>query len=213
MKVGILAVQGDFEAHAAMLARMGVEYVFVRTPGDLLGVDAVILPGGESTTQWKFLVEEGLDKSLKEHAARGGAIFGTCAGAILLAREVSHPRQESLGLADIAVIRNGYGRQLASEVRHGATALSPEPVEMVFIRAPIIERTGPEVTVLAESGGQPVLIRQGKILIATFHPELTSDTTVHEYFLRMMNGQTDSPDLTQVSARGVTSLQAPKSAV
>jgi 5'-phosphate synthase pdxT subunit len=188
VKVGILAIQGDFEAHAATLARMGADYVFVRTPRDLEGVDAVILPGGESTTQWKFLVEEGLDKSLLEHAAKGGAIFGTCAGAILLAREVHNPAQQSLGLADIAVIRNGYGRQLASEVRHGATAISPEPIEMVFIRAPIIERVGPNVQVLAESGGQPVLIRQGHILIATFHPELTADTTVHQYFLRMTLG-------------------------
>lgn len=185
MKVGILAVQGDFEAHAATLARMGADCVFVRTPRDLEGVDAVILPGGESTTQWKFLAEEGLDKSLVAHAARGGAIFGTCAGAILLAREVRNPAQESLGLADIAVIRNAYGRQLASEVRHGATSISPGPIEMVFIRAPIIERVGPDVEVLAESEGQPVLIRQGRILISTFHPELTSDTTVHEYFLRM----------------------------
>jgi pyridoxal 5'-phosphate synthase pdxT subunit len=185
MKIGILAVQGDFEAHAATLARIGVDYVFVRTPRDLEGVDAVILPGGESTTQWKFLVEEGLDKSLRQHAERGGAMFGTCAGAILLAREVHNPEQESLGLADFAVIRNGYGRQLASEVRHGATTISPVPVEMVFIRAPIIDSVGPQVEVLATSEGQPVLIREGHILIATFHPELTGDTTVHEYFLRM----------------------------
>lgn len=192
MKVGILAVQGDFEAHAAMLARMGVESAFVRTPSDLECVDAVILPGGESTTQWKFLAEEGLDKSLLANAARGGAIFGTCAGAILLAREVHNPAQQFLGLADITVIRNAYGRQLASEVRHGATAISPEPIEMVFIRAPIIERVGPGVEVLATSEGQPVLIRQGHILIATFHPELTGDTTVHEYFLQMAkrNGAT-----------------------
>ena len=207
MKVGILAVQGDFEAHAATLARMGVEYVFVRTPRDLDGVDAVILPGGESTTQWKFLVEEGLDKSLVAHAARGGAIFGTCAGAILLARGVHNPAQQSLGLADITVIRNGYGRQLASEVRHGTTAVSPAPIEMVFIRAPIIERVGADVEVLAKSEGQPVLIRQGRILIATFHPELTSDTTVHEYFVRMASGDaaasvnSGSPRILQVLAR------------
>jgi len=188
MKIGILAVQGDFEAHAATLARMGIEYAFVRTPRDLEGVDAVILPGGESTTQWKFIVEEGLDKSLAEHAAKGGAIFGTCAGAILLAREVQNPAQQSLGLADITVVRNAYGRQLASEVRHGATSISPEPIEMVFIRAPIIERVGPDVLVLAKSEDQPVLIRQGRILIATFHPELTNDSTVHEYFLRIANG-------------------------
>jgi 5'-phosphate synthase pdxT subunit len=186
MKVGILAVQGDFEAHAATLLRLGVDYVFVRTPRDLEGVDAIILPGGESTTQWKFLVEEGLDKSLREHAARGGAMFGTCAGAILLAREVRHPDQDSLGLADITVIRNGYGRQLASEIRHEVTGLSPAPIEMVFIRAPIIERVGPNVETLASSEGQPVLVRQDRILISTFHPELTTNTTVHEYFLRVV---------------------------
>jgi 5'-phosphate synthase pdxT subunit len=120
-----------------------------------------------------------------EHAAKGGAIFGTCAGAILMAKEVHNPEQQSLGLADIAVIRNAYGRQLASEVRQGATDISSKPIEMVFIRAPIIERVGPDVSVLAKSEGQPVLIRQGRFLIATFHPELTGDTTVHEYFLRM----------------------------
>jgi len=185
MKIGILAVQGDFEAHGAALARLGVEHVFVRTCSDLEGVDAVILPGGESTTQWKFLVEEGLDKALREHAARGGAMFGTCAGAILLAREVRNPAQASLGLADISVTRNAYGRQLASEIRHEITNISPVPIEMVFIRAPIIERHGPDVQTLATSQGQPVMVRQGHLLISTFHPELTTDTTVHEYFLRM----------------------------
>jgi 5'-phosphate synthase pdxT subunit len=186
MKVGILAVQGDFEAHAATLERLGAQYVFVRSARDLEGVDAIILPGGESTTQWKFLVEEGLDKALREHAARGGAIFGTCAGAILLAREVRNPAQPSLGLADITVIRNAYGRQLASEVRHEITVLSPAPIEMVFIRAPIIERMGPNVETLASSEGQAVLVRQERMLISTFHPELTTDTTVHGYFLRMV---------------------------
>ena len=185
MKVGILAVQGDFEAHAAMLTRIGVEHVFIRTVRDLQDVDAVIFPGGESTTQWKFLVEEGLDISLREFGRSGGAIFGTCAGAILLASEVHHPDQASLGLADISVIRNGYGRQLASEVRSEVTSLSPLPLEMVFIRAPIIERIGPGVQILATSQGQAVLVRQERILIATFHPELTMDTAVHEYFLRI----------------------------
>jgi|HubBroStandDraft_6_1064221.scaffolds.fasta_scaffold438884_2 5'-phosphate synthase pdxT subunit len=192
IKIGILAVQGDYEAHAATLARIGTDYVFVRTTRDLEGVDAVILPGGESTTQWKFLVEEGIDKCLLDLSARGGAIFGTCAGAILMAREVHNPAQPSLGIADIAVIRNGYGRQLASEVRQGLTDLSPGPIEMVFIRAPIIERVGPGVQVLAKSEGQPVLIRQGHLLIATFHPELTIDNTVHEYFLSMARGEIPS---------------------
>jgi 5'-phosphate synthase pdxT subunit len=211
MKIGILAVQGDFEAHAATLARMGVELIFVRTPRDMEGVDAVILPGGESTTQWKFLVEEGLDKSLIAHAEKGSAIFGTCAGAILLAREVYNPAQPSLGLADIAVIRNGYGRQLASEVRHGITAISPKPVEMVFIRAPIIERVGPGVEVLAESEGQTVMIRQGSILISTFHPELTSNSSIHEYFLRMaadrINGH---PRSSEVSRKIATAPVEPR---
>jgi 5'-phosphate synthase pdxT subunit len=195
MKIGILAVQGDFEAHAATLARMGVAYTFVRKPADLDGVDAVILPGGESTTQWKFLVEERLDKSLREFGTSGGAIFGTCAGAILLAREVHNPEQKSLGLADIEVIRNAYGRQLASEVRHENTAISSAPIEMVFIRAPIIDRVGQGVEILAASEGQPVLIRQGQILIATFHPELTSDSTVHEYFVRMAMKDAADPNL------------------
>ena len=200
MKIGILAVQGDFEAHAAMLERMGVEHVFVRTPRDLEGVDGVILPGGESTTQWKFLVEEGLDKALTGYASHG-AIFGTCAGAILLAREVRNPQQPSLGLADISVIRNAYGRQLASEVRKGLTSLSPEPIEMVFIRAPIVERVGPDVEILATSEGQPVLIRQDRILMATFHPELTSDPSVHRYFLGLISGNGASPHLNDPALR------------
>jgi 5'-phosphate synthase pdxT subunit len=209
MKVGILAVQGDFEAHAATLARLDVEPVFVRTPRDLEGVDAVILPGGESTTQWKFLVEEGLDKSLIAHVENGGAIFGTCAGAILLAREVRNPAQDSLGLANIAVIRNGYGRQLASEVRHGTAAISPEPIEMVFIRAPIIECVGPDVQVLAESNGQPVMIRQGRILITTFHPELTNDTAVHKYFLKMA-GEVDTQSDNNIPLRKEADWQRPQ---
>ena len=207
MKVGILAVQGDFEAHAAMLARMGVEHVFVRTRLDLQGVDAVMLPGGESTTQWKFLVEEGLDEGLREHAVRGGAIFGTCAGAILVAREVSQPSQDSLGLADIAVIRNAYGRQVASDIRHEATSLESAPMEMVFIRAPIIARTGRGVDILASSNGRPVLVRQDRLLVATFHPELTADTTVHEYFLRMVsqpNGNHAKSVNHPASPRGLT---------
>ena len=190
MKVGILAVQGDYEAHGAVLAKLGVEHVFVRTPADLAGVDALILPGGESTTHLKFLAEEGLDKAIRDFAARGGALFGTCAGAILLAREVRNPAQPSLGLADLAIARNAYGRQVASDVRFGPSKLKKELLEMVFIRAPVIEQVGTGVEVLAESEGCPVLVRQGRVLAATFHPELTSDTTVHEYFLKLGgNGQ------------------------
>ena len=208
MRFGILAVQGDFDAHAAALTRMGVEYVFVRTPRNLEGVDAVILPGGESTTQWKLLVEEGLDKSLAAHAAKGGAIFGTCAGAILLAKDVRNPEQDSLKLANISVIRNAYGRQLASEVREGTTSISPEPIEMVFIRAPIIERVGADVEVLATNEGKPVLVRQSQILIATFHPELTDSTLVHEYFLRMVTQHSLEPSRRSRSPQAVSLRQA-----
>src|ERR1019366_2059796 len=148
-----------------------------------------------STTQWKFLVEEGLDNALREHAARGGAIFGTCAGAILMAREVRNPAQPSLGLADITIARNAYGRQLASEVRREITVLSPAHIEMVFIRAPIIERMGPNVETLASSKGHAVLVRQDRLLISTFHPELTTDTIVHGYFLRMVTKFGGSPEV------------------
>ncbi len=185
IKTGVLAVQGDYEAHAAALKRAGAEVVFVRTVADMRGISALILPGGESSTQLQFLTEEGLDKEIKDFAARGGAILGTCAGAILLARKVRNPAQKSLGIVDVVVARNAYGRQLASEVREGVSKLSKHPLEMVFIRAPIIEKIGRGVEVLAESEGRPVLVKQGNILTATFHPELTSDPTVHEYLLHL----------------------------
>jgi pyridoxal 5'-phosphate synthase pdxT subunit len=186
MKIGVLAVQGDFEAHRAALDSLGVPAVEIRAVRDLEGLDGVVLPGGESTTQLKFLREEGLFEPLREFAAQGGAIFGTCAGAILLAREVRNPAQDSLGLMDITVLRNGYGRQLSSEVRYGHSSLKPAPLEMVFIRAPIIERIGPGVEVLAEDAGRPVLVRQGNLLAATFHPELTDDSTVYSLFLGLV---------------------------
>ena len=185
MRIGILAVQGDYEAHARVLERLGVPYQLVRTPEQAANVDAMILPGGESTTMLKFLDEEGLAAPLRALEARGGAFLATCAGAILLAREVRGPAQPSLGFADLVVTRNAYGRQLSSEVRSGATKLKSEPLEMVFIRAPLIEQLGPDVEVLATDRGHPVLVRQGKKLIATFHPELSEDTTVHEYFLKL----------------------------
>jgi 5'-phosphate synthase pdxT subunit len=185
LKIGIVAIQGDYEAHAKVLERSGVAYTFVRTPGDLAGLAGVILPGGESTTHLKVMTEEGLFDALKKFAAADGAFFGTCAGTILLAREVHGPAQASLGLLDASVLRNGYGRQLASDVHMGQTKLRPEPLEMVFIRAPIIESVGADVEILAEDAGHPVLVREGKILAATFHPELGDDTVVHEYFVRM----------------------------
>jgi 5'-phosphate synthase pdxT subunit len=188
VKIGVLAVQGDFEAHEAMLSQLGANTVEVRVPEDLDGCDGLILPGGESTTQLQFLQEEGLADSIRKFAERGGALFGTCAGAILLATDVQHPKQDSLGLLDMTVVRNGYGRQIASDVVSGPTTLKKEPMEMVFIRGPIIDRAGPGVQVLAEFAGKPALVQRENILAATFHPELTEDTTVHEYFLRLAAG-------------------------
>jgi 5'-phosphate synthase pdxT subunit len=185
VKIGILAVQGDFAAHAAMLAGMGIETVEVRTREDLEGCDGLILPGGESTTQLQFLQEEGLYDAIKKFAAEDKAIFGTCAGAILLATEVKNPQQESLGLLDMTVLRNGYGRQVHSDVVSGPSTLKPEPMEMVFIRGPIFERVGPDVKVLAVYAGKPALVQRGQILAAAFHPELTNDTTVHQRFLEL----------------------------
>jgi pyridoxal 5'-phosphate synthase pdxT subunit len=185
VKIGILAVQGDFEAHAAMLASMGAESVEVRTPEDLADCDGLILPGGESTTQLQFLREEGLDEAIRKFVGEGKAVFGTCAGAILLANEVKNPKQDSLALLDMTVLRNGYGRQVHSDVVSGPSTLKNEPLEMVFIRGPVIERVGPSVQVLAEYAGKPSLVQKGRVMAAAFHPELTEDTTVHRHFLEM----------------------------
>ena len=191
MKIGILAVQGDFEAHAAMLRSLGVKTVEVRTVADLEGCDGIILPGGESTTQLQFLQEEGLFDAIRKFSAEGRAIFGTCAGAILLATHVKNPEQDSLGLVDMTVLRNGYGRQLASDVFFGSSQLKKDLLEMVFIRGPVIESAGPDVKVLAEHAGKPALVQKDNVLAATFHPELTDDTTVHEHFLQMAGRLTE----------------------
>jgi len=185
--VGILAVQGDFAAHAKMLRSLEAGTVEVRTVADLEPCDALVLPGGESTTQLQFLQEEGLFEAIRRFAAEKRPVFGTCAGAILLAADVQHPAQESLGLLDMTVLRNAYGRQLASDVFFGWSTLEPAPMEMVFIRAPIIERVGPGIEVLAECGGKPVLVQKENLLAATFHPELTSDMTVHQHFLGLLD--------------------------
>jgi 5'-phosphate synthase pdxT subunit len=190
-RVGVLALQGDFAAHAAALERAGAEPVFVRDQEQLAAVDALVIPGGESTTMLKLLHYDGLMEPLARFG-REKPIFGTCAGAILLAREVSNPHQESLALMDIQVERNGYGRQSDSRV----ASLDPEPqfegrggqgrLEAVFIRAPIIRRVGPTTSVLARYQGDPVLVQQGRHLVATFHPELTKDSRVHAFFLEKM---------------------------
>jgi pyridoxal 5'-phosphate synthase pdxT subunit len=186
LKIGIMAVQGDFAAHAAMLAGLGADTVEVRTVADLDGCDGLVLPGGESTTQLQLFQEEGLFDAVKKFAADGGAIFGTCAGAILLATEVKNPAQASLGLLDMTVLRNAYGRQLASDVFSGTSKLTDAPMEMVFIRAPVIDRVGAGVEVLAEYGDKPVLVQRANVMAATFHPELTQDSSVHRYFLELV---------------------------
>ena len=193
MKIGILAIQGDFHAHAAMLHKLGADTVEVRTVADLHGCDGLILPGGESTTQLQFLQEEGLYDAIRNFSNKGGAVFGTCAGAILLANKVKNPPQDFLKLLDMTVLRNGYGRQLASDVFFGNTTLKKEPLEMVFIRGPIIEKIAPNISVLAKHEGTPALVQKDHILAATFHPELTTDTTVHEYFLKLASNGSHAP--------------------
>jgi pyridoxal 5'-phosphate synthase pdxT subunit len=183
----VLAIQGDFAAHAQALQEAGAEAVEVRTSAQLAGLDGVILPGGESTTFLKFLERDGLLESLQRFVEQKPA-FGTCAGCILLARTVSHPPQQSLGVLDISVQRNAYGRQIDSAIQTGQTKLPGGPLEMVYIRAPRITDTGPEVEVLAERDGFPVLVRQGKLLAATFHPELSTDRRVHQLFVDMVQG-------------------------
>jgi 5'-phosphate synthase pdxT subunit len=187
-RVGVLALQGDFEAHGKILERLGAEPVFVRTAAELDSLDGLVIPGGESSTMLKLLRAENLLAPLSEFG-RQRAIFGTCAGAILLAADVSNPEQESLGLMDIGVERNGYGRQIDSRVAHltpeaeFAARTHPGEMEAVFIRAPVIRRVGPRGRVLARYQGDPVLVEQGRHLVATFHPELTADSRVHDLFL------------------------------
>jgi len=187
MKVGVLALQGDFEAHAKALERAGAEACEVRTAGELDGIDGLVIPGGESTTMLKLMEYYGLFEPLQAFGARK-PIFGTCAGAILLASEVLQPAQASLGLVDLTIERNGYGRQLDSRVvRVPDHRLGGDPeLEVVLIRAPIIRRTGGAV--LASYMDAPILVDYGPHLVATFHPELTTDTRVHRLFLSKLPG-------------------------
>ena len=190
MKIGVLALQGDFAQHAKALARCrpAPEVVDVRKPEQLAGLDGLVIPGGESTTLLKLMDAWGFVPALEKLHASGTPIFGTCAGLIVTAREVTSPTQFSLGFIDVGVERNAYGRQRESFETQGTATLDgrPVPVEMVFIRAPRIRRVGAGVETLASHGGEPVLARQGTVLVATFHPELTDDPTVHEYFCRMV---------------------------
>jgi 5'-phosphate synthase pdxT subunit len=176
MTIGVLALQGAFREHIVMLRRLGVEAVEVRLPEQLDGLDGLIIPGGESTTMMRLMGLYGLDDAIR---AFPGPIFGTCAGMIVLDRE-------RLGLIDLAVERNAFGRQVASFEAPVAIEGEDEPFVAVFIRAPWIADAGPEVAILAEVDGHPVLAREGRILVASFHPELTDDTRVHERFLQLV---------------------------
>jgi 5'-phosphate synthase pdxT subunit len=184
-RIGVLAIQGDYAAHAEALAEAGAIPVEVRKREELVGLDGLILPGGESTTILKFLERGHLFDDLKQFCS-SRPVFGTCAGAILLAREVRNPAQRSLGLLDAVVERNAYGRQIDSSILFSDTKLHGDKLEMVFIRAPRIVETGPDVEVLAERDGSATLVRQGKLMAATFHPELSPDRRVHQAFVDLV---------------------------
>jgi len=189
MKIGVLALQGDFDAHRKRLQELGAEVVLIKNPEQLDEIDGLIIPGGESSTFLKLLGEAGFEK-LKEFV-RVKPTFGTCAGAILLAKEVENPTQSGLGAIDIAIRRNAYGRQMDSSIREGTFRGSP--IEMVFIRAPKIERVGEQVEVLGSEGDDPVVVRQGKTMAATFHPELSEDMQVHREFLDLVQNGSKNP--------------------
>jgi pyridoxal 5'-phosphate synthase pdxT subunit len=188
MRVGVLALQGDFGLHAKALEKCGAEAAEVRKPAELDAVAALVIPGGESTTLLKLIDAWDFAPAIEKFHRAGKPLFGTCAGLIILAREVESPRQFSLGLIDVTVERNAYGRQRESFEAPGVARLDDVDtrVEMFFIRAPRIRRVGPDVQVLAEHGGEPVMARQGSVLVATFHPELTESTAIHRYFCGMV---------------------------
>jgi 5'-phosphate synthase pdxT subunit len=184
-RIGVLALQGDFEAHAKVLAGLGSEVVEVRRVAELSGLAGLIIPGGESTTLLNLMADEPWFAALKRFKDEGGAVMGTCAGAILLAKDVVNPAQESLGFLDLTVARNAFGRQVESfETTLDAPSLGGA-IEAVFIRAPRFSALGPKVETLARYGGEPVCVREGRVLAMTFHPELTRDTKLHAYFLTL----------------------------
>ena len=184
--IGVLALQGDFAAHQRALERLGVTSRQVRNPKDLDGVSGLILPGGESTTLLKLLESSGLKEALVDFHRSGCSLFGTCAGLILLSRQVLNPQQPSLNLIDVTTMRNAYGRQKESFETTGEARFGEEPsLPMVFIRAPRIVRLGESVTPLASYKSECVMARQDRVLVATFHPEMTDDPRVHRYFLDM----------------------------
>jgi len=197
-KIGVLALQGDFDAHRRRLEELGAEVVLVKKPEQLDTIDGLVIPGGESGTFLKLLGQAGFEKLKQFVLAK--PTFGTCAGAILLATEVENPRQQGLGALDIRIRRNAYGRQIDSSIREGrllaskpgAGNASGEPIEMVFIRAPKIERVGKGVEVLATEGSDPVVVRQGRAMAATFHPELSDDNRIHKVFLALVENRDPS---------------------
>src|SRR5882724_13138605 len=185
MKIGVLALQGDFDAHRKRLEELGAEVVLIKKPEQLDDIDGLVIPGGESGTFLKLLGEAGFEKL--KHFVTTKPTFGTCAGAILLASDVENPKQAGLGAIDIGIRRNAYGRQVDSSIREGHLIQEKSaPIEMVFIRAPKIERLGPGVEVIATEGDDAVAVRQGKVMAATFHPELSNDMRVHQAFLDMV---------------------------
>jgi 5'-phosphate synthase pdxT subunit len=203
MKIGVLALQGDFDAHRRRLEELGAEVVLVKKPEQLDHIDGLVIPGGESGTFLKLLGDDGFEK-LKQFV-HAKPTFGTCAGAILLATEVENPQQKGLGAINIRIRRNAYGRQIDSSIREGrlisdtlrldrfaanqstSQELAGSPLEMVFIRAPKIEQVGDDVEVIATEGNDPVAVRQGRAMAATFHPELSADTRIHQAFLDLVS--------------------------
>ena len=189
MKIGVLAIQGDFDAHRRRLEELGAEVVLVRKPEELDEVEGLVIPGGESGAFLRILGEEGM-KKLADFV-RVKPTFGTCAGAIMLAKEITNPAQVGLGALDVRIRHNAYGRQIDSSIREGK--FGDAPVEMVFIRAPKIEKLGAGVEVIATEGEDPVAVRQGKIMAATFHPELSQDTRIHQAFLDLVRNGGNGP--------------------
>ena len=188
MKIGVLALQGDFDAHRRRLEELGAEVVLVRKPEQFYDIDGLVIPGGESTTFLKLLDDKFFRKL--DEFVHNKPTFGTCAGAIMLAKQVETPHQSGLDAIDITIRRNAYGRQIDSTIVEAASALGDDPLEMVFIRAPRIESVGEGIEVLARRDGDPVLVRKGSVMAATFHPELSEDTRVHAEFLKLVTNGT-----------------------
>lgn len=193
LTIGVLALQGAYDAHVKTLTGLGANARLVRVPGELVGLDGLVMPGGESTTMLKFLDRNGFFEVLKEFV-RTTPTFGTCAGAILLAKQVENPAQRSLEALDITVERNAYGRQIDSTILRAETSLPGGPLEMVFIRAPRIRATGEGVETLARRDGDATLVRSGHLMAATFHPELSGDSRVHRMFLDVVRATVKAAD-------------------